>query len=106
MTKLNERKIIQIFQKNMGNKKFISEDVEFFKAGKTNFVLKVDTLVQSTDIPNGMSLQDVARKSVVACVSDFASKGVKPKFGLVSTEVCLIVGDDTKFFIVVFPVYG
>ena len=87
MTKLNERKIIQIFQKNMGNKKFVSEDVEFFKIGKTNFVLKVDTLVQSTDIPNGMSLQDAARKSVVAPVSDFASKGVKPEFGLISITI-------------------
>ena len=28
MTKLNEHKIINIFQKKIGNKKFISEDVE------------------------------------------------------------------------------
>ena len=87
MTKLNERKIIQIFQKNMGNKRFVSEDIEFVKAGRTNFVLKVDTLVQSTDIPNEMSLQDAARKSVVACVSDFASKGVKPQYGIVSITI-------------------
>jgi len=87
MTKLNERKIIQIFQKNMGNSKFVSEDVEFFKIGKTNFVAKVDTLVESTDIPLGMKLQDAARKSVVACVSDFASKGVKPQYGMVSITI-------------------
>ena len=87
MTKLNERKIIQIFQKNMGNKKFISEDVEFFKIGKTNCVVKVDTLVESTDIPIGMRLQDASRKSVVACVSDFASKGVKPQYGIVSVTI-------------------
>jgi thiamine-monophosphate kinase len=87
MTKLNERKIIQIFQKNMGNKKFVSEDVELFKIGKTNCVAKVDTLVESTDIPIGMKLQDAARKSVVACVSDFASKGVKPEYGMVSITI-------------------
>ena len=87
MMKLNERKIIQIFQKNMGNGKFVSEDVEFFKIGKTNFVAKVDTLVESTDIPLGMKLQDAARKSVVACVSDFASKGVKPLYGIVSITI-------------------
>jgi len=87
MTKLNERKIIQIFQKNMGNKKFVSEDVELFKIGKTNCVVKVDTLVESTDIPLGMKLQDAARKSVVACVSDFASKGVKPQYGMVSITI-------------------
>jgi len=87
MTKLNERKIIQIFQKNMGNNKFVSEDVEFFKIGKANFVAKVDTLVESTDIPLGMKLHDAARKSVVACVSDFASKGVKPQYGMVSITI-------------------
>ncbi len=87
MTKLNERKIIQIFQNNMGKNKFVSEDVEFFKIGKTNFVTKVDTLVESTDIPLGMKLQDAARKSVVASVSDFASKGVKPQYGMVSVTI-------------------
>lgn len=87
MTKLNERKIIQIFQKNMGNKKFVSEDVEFFRIGKTNCVAKIDTLVESTDIPIEMKLQDAARKSVVACVSDFASKGVKPQYGMVSITI-------------------
>lgn len=71
----------------MGNRKFVSEDVEFFKIGKTNFVAKVDTLVESTDIPSGMKLQDTARKSVVACVSDFASKGVKPQYGTVSITI-------------------
>lgn len=71
----------------MGNKKFVSEDVEFFRIGKENFVIKIDTLVQSTDIPNRMNLQDAARKSVVACVSDFASKGVKPQYGAVSVTI-------------------
>lgn len=87
MTKLNEKKIIQIFQKSMGNNKFVSEDVEFFKIGKTNCVVKVDTLVESTDIPLGMKVDDAARKSVVACVSDFASKGVKPQYGIVSITI-------------------
>jgi len=87
MTKLNEHKIIQIFQNNFGKNKFVSEDVEFFKIGKTNFVAKVDTLVESTDIPLGMKLQDAARKSVVASVSDFASKGVKPQYGMISITI-------------------
>ena len=87
MMKLNERKIIQVFQKNMGNKKFVSEDVEIFKIGKTNCIVKLDTLVESTDIPPGMKLNDAARKSVVACVSDFASKGVKPQYGMVSITI-------------------
>jgi len=87
MLKLNEKEIIDIFQKKLGNKKFVSEDVEIFRVGKINIVTKVDTLVESTDIPLGMKLDDAARKSVVACVSDFAAKGVKPLFGMVSVTI-------------------
>jgi thiamine-monophosphate kinase len=87
MNKLDEKKIIEIFQKKLGNLKFISEDVEVFKIGKSNCIAKVDTLVESTDIPHGMSLKNAIRKSVVASVSDFASKGVRPQYGLVSLTI-------------------
>jgi thiamine-monophosphate kinase len=50
-------------------------------------VIKTDTLVESTDIPPGMTLHDAARKSVVACVSDFAAKGVWPLYGMVSVAI-------------------
>ena len=84
MKRLDETEIIQKFQKKFGNRNFTSEDVEFFSIGDTKVIVKVDTLVASTDIPSRMSLKDAARKSVVACVSDFAAKGVKPKFGIIS----------------------
>ena len=87
MTKLNEKEIISIFQKKLENHRFVSEDVEIFSIGKTNCVTKVDTLVESTDIPPGMKLKDAVRKSVVACVSDFASKGVKPIYGMISLTI-------------------
>ncbi|RMW36288.1 MAG: thiamine-phosphate kinase [Candidatus Nitrosomarinus sp.] len=87
MTKLDESKIISIFQKKMGNKKFVSEDVEKFTLGKTSIIAKTDTMVQSTDIPHKMKLSDAARKSIIACVSDFASKGVKPQYGIVSINL-------------------
>jgi len=87
MTKLNENEIIDIFQKKIGNKKFVSEDVEKFTLGKTKIIAKTDTMVQSTDIPRKMRLSDAARKSVIACVSDFASKGVKPKYGIISINL-------------------
>ena len=44
-------------------------------------------MVQSTDIPQKMKLSDAARKSVIACVSDFASKGVKPEYGIISINL-------------------
>jgi len=87
MNKLDEFEIINKFQKIFGNKNFVSEDVEFFSIGKTKIIVKVDTLVQSTDIPSCMSLTDAARKSVVACLSDFASKGVQPKFAIISINL-------------------
>jgi thiamine-monophosphate kinase len=44
-------------------------------------------MVESTDIPSKMKLIDAARKSVVACVSDFAAKGIKPQYGLISVNL-------------------
>ena len=34
-----------------------------------------------------MKLSDAARKSVIACVSDFAAKGVKPEYGIISINL-------------------
>ena len=87
MTKLSENEIISIFQTKLGNKKCISEDVEVFSLGKIKIIAKTDTMVQSTDIPQKMKLLDAARKSVIACVSDFASKGVKPRYGIISINL-------------------
>ncbi|MCL2135862.1 MAG: thiamine-phosphate kinase [Candidatus Bathyarchaeota archaeon] len=47
-------------------------------------VLKTDMLVAKTDVPSKMSLYCAARKAVVMCVSDFASKGVQPTAVLVA----------------------
>jgi len=87
MTKLSEKKIIKIFQDELDNVSFIPEDVEFFKTGKKYVIVKVDTLVESTDMPPGIKLEDLARKSLVSCISDFAAKGVKPIFGIISLTI-------------------
>ena len=87
MTRLDESEIIRIFQDRLRNKGWVPEDVEVFRMGRQGIVAKTDTLVESTDIPPGMKLSDAARKSVVACVSDFASKGVKPEYGMVSINL-------------------
>jgi len=87
MTILDETTIIKIFQKKLRVKKFISEDVEVFKIGKTKIITKVDTFVQSTDMPSKMRMYDAARKSIIACISDFAAKGVKPQYGIISLNL-------------------
>ena len=87
MSKLSEKKIIELFQNKLGNTSFVPEDVESLKIGKKRLIVKVDTLVESTDLPPGMKLEDAARKSIVSCVSDFAAKGVKPIFGIISLTI-------------------
>ena len=91
MKKLDETEIIKIFQKGFGKKKFESEDVEIFNLGKNKIITKTDTLVESTDIPSKMELSDAARKSIVACVSDFAAKGVKPRYGMISINLPMTI---------------
>ncbi|MGH9999026.1 MAG: thiamine-phosphate kinase [Nitrosopumilaceae archaeon] len=88
MTKLDEAKIIKIFQQSFGKKsKFVPEDVEVLRIGKTYLVTKSDMQVESTDVPHGMKIDEIARKSMVACVSDFSAKGVKPLYATVSLAI-------------------
>jgi len=84
---LDERQIIQILQEGLGRNGFVGEDVEVLRRGSCSVAVSVDTLVESTDVPPGMRAAEVARKSVAACVSDFAAKGVRPEFGVVSVTV-------------------
>ena len=83
MKRLSEKQIIRYFQKQ-NLKKFVAEDVEVFLLGNRNCATSIDTLVQSTDIPPKSDFSDIARKSIVSSVSDFASKGIIPKFCIVS----------------------
>ena len=61
MSRLNEKKIIEIFQSKLGKKGFAPEEVEFLKIEKKYLVLKVDTLVEGTDVPPAIKLEDVSR---------------------------------------------
>jgi len=56
----------------------IGDDVAAVPAKGGRLVLKVDMLVESTDVPPRMTYRMAARKSVAMCVSDFAAKGVAP----------------------------
>ena len=88
MKKPDEIEIINIFQRRFGRKsRFHADDVEVLKIGKTKFIVKSDMLVQSTDMPKGMTLVEVARKSLVSCVSDFACKGIKPKYATIALAI-------------------
>jgi thiamine-monophosphate kinase len=86
---LGERKIIKIIQNQLDIMPKMpipfGDDASAYDIGNGNLaVLKADMLVNKTDIPQGMSLWQAARKAVVMNISDFAAKGVKPKVILVS----------------------
>ena len=61
---------------------FPLDDVALIDLGRAKrprlLALKCDMLVGSTDIPPFMRSWQVARKSMVSCVSDFAAKGLAP----------------------------
>ena len=65
----------------------IGDDVAVVPVRGKKVVLKVDMLVESTDVPPGMNYRQAARKSVAMCVSDFAAKGVRPDSFMVSLGI-------------------
>jgi thiamine-monophosphate kinase len=99
MTKLNEKDIIDLFISKLKPDNTLTEfgkdDVAIFslkdaktktKTSKNNIfcpisiILKCDMLVENTDVPTGMKPWQIARKSIVSCVSDLSAKGIKPPY--------------------------
>ena len=60
------------------------DDVALLDKG---IVIKSDMLVASTDVPPGMEAWQIARKSVVSCISDLAAKGVRPYGAVISLGI-------------------
>jgi thiamine-monophosphate kinase len=88
MKSLDETEIIKIFQRSFGKKgHFQADDIEVLRIGNNKIVTKSDMLVQSTDVLPGMKLEEIARKSIVSCVSDLACKGVRPRFATIALAV-------------------
>lgn len=79
MTRVDEKEIIRIFADRLG----IADLDDVALVGR-NVVFKADMLVASTDVPPGMEAWQVARKSIVSCVSDLAAKGVRPHAAMIS----------------------
>ncbi|MGI0023916.1 MAG: thiamine-phosphate kinase [Nitrososphaera sp.] len=82
MKKLDEREIIRILTARLG----IQELDDVARVGR-KIVIKCDMLVASTDVPLAMGPWQVARKSIVSCASDLASKGAKPLAAMVSLGI-------------------
>jgi thiamine-monophosphate kinase len=89
LRELGELGIIQIMEQTLGKSSRtvvgFGDDVSVVKLTNGRVaVLKTDMLVGSTDVPPGMTMHQLARKAVVANVSDLAAKGVRPLAGLVA----------------------
>jgi thiamine-monophosphate kinase len=89
MARLTEREIIRVFTSQFAGLPALplgfDDDVSALPISpKTWIIVKIDMLVGSTDVPPGMTAQEAARKAVVATVSDFAAKGVRPLALMVS----------------------
>ncbi len=89
MKGLTEREIIRILTNQFAGQSRIplgfDDDVSAIPVSpKTWIIVKTDMLVGSTDIPPRMTVQEAARKAVVATVSDFSAKGVRPAAVMVS----------------------
>ena len=91
MTKLNEREIIDLFVSKFGKGKVAKSEkddvvilslkrIKKIVAASTDLILKCDMLVESTDVPPGMLPWQIARKSIVSCISDLSAKGIKPPY--------------------------
>jgi len=80
---LGERKIIDLILECLDHMPNVSvpfgDDVSAIDLGHGKLaVMKTDMLIGKTDVPEGMSLQQAARKAVVMNISDLAAKGVQP----------------------------
>jgi thiamine-monophosphate kinase len=89
LSEVGEREVIEIIRKRLDSMPAspvpFGDDVAAVTIqGEYVAVLKTDMLVGKTDVPDGMSLRQAARKVVVMNVSDFAAKGVQPLAVLVS----------------------
>src|SRR3989442_12030634 len=83
MKSLTEHEIIRILTNQFAGQPGVplgfDDDVSAIPfSPKTWIIVKTDMLVGSTDVPPGMTTQEAARKAVIATISDFAAKGVKP----------------------------
>jgi thiamine-monophosphate kinase len=82
MTKLDEKEIIRIF----ANKLDINDLNDVVQLDK-DIVFKSDMLVATTDMPRSMKPWQVARKSIISCVSDLAAKGIRPHAATISLGI-------------------
>ncbi len=96
MKRFNEKQILGLIMSKLGNTDleplFGKDDVSIIslekiikKPNKDHYLSATcDMLVEHTDVPPKMTFKQIARKSLVSCLSDLSAKGIKPVVALVS----------------------
>ena len=89
LTELSEEKIINLLWKRFGfssnGRDPFGDDVAWTGVKDEMFLVsKSDMFVSSSDAPTQMNARQMAMKSITACVSDMASKGVRPSYCMIS----------------------
>lgn len=89
---LGERKIIKLIQENIDQMPNMplpfGDDASAVDLGNNKLaIINMDMLVKKTDVPQGMSIWQAARKAAIMNISDLAAKGAKPVVLLASVGV-------------------
>lgn len=100
MKNLNEKQILNLIIKKMGSNNieahFGKDDISLIplnyfvdkdNTAESSICITCDMLIEHTDIPPTMTWEQISRKSVVSSISDLVSKGITPKFALVSLGI-------------------
>jgi thiamine-monophosphate kinase len=98
MKKLNEKEILNLIISKIGknniDSSFGKDDIsliplkDLIKSSKNcSLAITSDMLVEHTDVPSKMNFIQIARKSVVSCISDLSAKGIRPVIALVSLGI-------------------
>src|SRR5947199_9863827 len=100
MKDLTEQEIIRMITNQFAGQPGIplgfDDDVSAIPlSSKTLIIVKTDMLVGRTDVQPGMTIQEAARKAVVASIRDFAAKAVKPQALMVSIGLPAAVTQQT-----------
>lgn len=89
ISKITEEQIIRILRQTTlkNNSNLINDDVSVIGKHNGKIAINSDMLVESTDVPLQMTIRQTARKSIIMAASDFACKGILPKYFLLSLGI-------------------
>lgn len=99
MRRLNEKKILDLILSKLDATEveplFGKDDISLIPLNKiirisngdNSLAITCDMLVEHTDVPPKMTFKQIARKSLVSCISDLCTKGIKPAFALISLGI-------------------